>query len=46
MHVAQLAVDFLATVTRAQPASMAEVSGPVLAELLRLLRSPCCQPGC
>ncbi|XP_004368405.1 cullin-associated NEDD8-dissociated protein 2 isoform X3 [Trichechus manatus latirostris] len=40
MHVAQLAVDFLATVTQAQPASLAEVSGPVLSELLRLLRSP------
>nr|XP_020728205.1 cullin-associated NEDD8-dissociated protein 2 isoform X2 [Odocoileus virginianus texanus] len=45
MHVAQLAVDFLATVTRAQPASMAEVSGPVLAELLRLLRSPLLPAG-
>ncbi|XP_058144812.1 cullin-associated NEDD8-dissociated protein 2 [Dasypus novemcinctus] len=40
MHVAQLAVDFLATVTQAQAAPVAEVSGPVLAELLRLLRSP------
>ncbi|KAM9185645.1 cullin-associated NEDD8-dissociated protein 2 isoform 2-T2 [Dugong dugon] len=40
MHVAQLAVDFLATVTQAQPASLAKVSGPVLSELLRLLRSP------
>lgn len=40
MHVAQLAVDFLATVTHAQPASLAKVSGPVLSELLRLLRSP------
>lgn len=45
MHVAQLAVDFLATVTRTQPASMAEVSGPVLAELLRLLRSPLLPAG-
>ncbi|XP_045846766.1 cullin-associated NEDD8-dissociated protein 2 [Meles meles] len=40
MHVAQLAVDFLATMTQAQPASLAKVSGPVLSELLRLLRSP------
>uniref|UniRef100_G3U3S0 Cullin associated and neddylation dissociated 2 (putative) n=1 Tax=Loxodonta africana TaxID=9785 RepID=G3U3S0_LOXAF len=40
MHVAQLAVDFLATVTQAQPASLAEVSGPVLSELLQLLHSP------
>lgn len=40
MHVAQLAVDFLSTVTQAQPASLAKVSGPVLSELLRLLRSP------
>ncbi|XP_022354023.1 cullin-associated NEDD8-dissociated protein 2 isoform X4 [Enhydra lutris kenyoni] len=40
MHVAQLAVDFLATMTQAQPASLAKVSGPVLLELLRLLRSP------
>ncbi|XP_013370967.1 PREDICTED: cullin-associated NEDD8-dissociated protein 2 isoform X1 [Chinchilla lanigera] len=40
MHVAQLAVDFLATVTPVQPACLAEVSGTVLAELLRLLRSP------
>ncbi|XP_075406871.1 cullin-associated NEDD8-dissociated protein 2 isoform X1 [Tenrec ecaudatus] len=40
MHVAQLAVDFLATVTQVQPASLAEVSDPVLSELLRLLRSP------
>lgn len=40
MHVAQLAVDFLATVTPAQPACLAEVSDTVLAELLRLLRSP------
>lgn len=40
MHVAQLAVDFLASVTQAQPASLAQVSGPVLSELLRLLRSP------
>ncbi|XP_065741000.1 cullin-associated NEDD8-dissociated protein 2 isoform X3 [Phocoena phocoena] len=45
MHVAQLAVDFLATVTRAQPDSLAEVSGPVLAELLRLLRSPLLPAG-
>ncbi|KAM5130126.1 cullin-associated NEDD8-dissociated protein 2 [Callospermophilus lateralis] len=45
MHVAQLAVDFLATVTQAQPASVAEVSGPVLAELLRLLRSPLLPAG-
>ncbi|XP_037658282.1 cullin-associated NEDD8-dissociated protein 2 isoform X1 [Choloepus didactylus] len=45
MHVAQLAVDFLATVTQAQPASLAEVSGPVLAELLRLLRSPLLPAG-
>ncbi|XP_072797995.1 cullin-associated NEDD8-dissociated protein 2 isoform X2 [Vicugna pacos] len=40
MHVAQLAVDFLATMAHAQPAALAEVSGPVLSELLRLLRSP------
>ncbi|XP_006868744.1 PREDICTED: cullin-associated NEDD8-dissociated protein 2 [Chrysochloris asiatica] len=40
MHVAQLAVDFLATVTQAQPASLVEVSGPVLSELVRLLHSP------
>ncbi|KAM6161530.1 cullin-associated NEDD8-dissociated protein 2 isoform 2-T2 [Erethizon dorsatum] len=40
MHVAQLAVDFLATVTPAQPACLVEVSGTVLAELLQLLRSP------
>ncbi|KAF6098811.1 putative cullin associated and neddylation dissociated 2 (putative) [Phyllostomus discolor] len=40
MHVAQLAVDFLTTVTQAQPTSLAEVSGPVLSELLHLLRSP------
>ncbi|XP_021104475.1 cullin-associated NEDD8-dissociated protein 2 isoform X2 [Heterocephalus glaber] len=40
MHVAQLAVDFLATMTPVQPACMAEVSGPVLVQLLRLLRSP------
>eukprot|EP00069_Balaena_mysticetus_P018055 bmy_00406T0 len=45
MHVAQLAVNFLATVTRAQPALLAEVSGPVLAELLRLLRSPLLPAG-
>ncbi|XP_076972603.1 cullin-associated NEDD8-dissociated protein 2 isoform X1 [Tamandua tetradactyla] len=45
MHVAQLAVDFLATATQAQPASLAEVSGPVLAELLRLLRSPLLPAG-
>nr|XP_040147369.1 cullin-associated NEDD8-dissociated protein 2 [Ictidomys tridecemlineatus] len=45
MHVAQLAVDFLATVTQAQPASVAEVSGPVLAELLGLLRSPLLPAG-
>lgn len=45
MHVAQLAVDFLATVTQAQPASLAEVSGPVLSELLRLLRSPLLPAG-
>uniref|UniRef100_A0A8D1TZW0 TATA-binding protein interacting (TIP20) domain-containing protein n=1 Tax=Sus scrofa TaxID=9823 RepID=A0A8D1TZW0_PIG len=45
MHVAQLAVDFLATVTHAQPASLAEVSGPVLSELLRLLRSPLLPAG-
>ncbi|KAM6216148.1 cullin-associated NEDD8-dissociated protein 2 [Rhynchocyon petersi] len=40
MHVAQLAVDFLATVAQAQPACLAEVSSPVLSELLRLLHSP------
>lgn len=40
MHVAQLAVDFLATMTPVQPACMVEVSGPVLVELLRLLHSP------
>ncbi|KAI5937222.1 cullin-associated NEDD8-dissociated protein 2 isoform X2 [Manis javanica] len=45
MHVAQLAVDFLATMTRAQPATLAEVSGPVLSELLRLLRSPLLAAG-
>ncbi|XP_004395704.1 PREDICTED: cullin-associated NEDD8-dissociated protein 2 isoform X3 [Odobenus rosmarus divergens] len=45
MHVAQLAVDFLATVTQAQPASLAKVSGPVLSELLRLLRSPLLPAG-
>ncbi|XP_016065390.1 PREDICTED: cullin-associated NEDD8-dissociated protein 2 isoform X2 [Miniopterus natalensis] len=45
MHVAQLAVDFLTTVTQAQPASLAEVSGPVLSELLRLLRSPLLPAG-
>ncbi|XP_030891405.1 cullin-associated NEDD8-dissociated protein 2 isoform X2 [Leptonychotes weddellii] len=45
MHVAQLAVDFLATVTQAQPASMAKVSGPVLSELLRLLCSPLLPAG-
>lgn len=45
MHVAQLAVDFLATVTQVQPASLAEVSGPVLSELLRLLRSPLLPAG-
>ncbi|XP_008585253.1 PREDICTED: cullin-associated NEDD8-dissociated protein 2 isoform X1 [Galeopterus variegatus] len=45
MHVAQLAVDFLATVTQAQPASLAEVSGPVLSELLRLLHSPLLPAG-
>uniref|UniRef100_A0A2K6QRU0 Cullin associated and neddylation dissociated 2 (putative) n=1 Tax=Rhinopithecus roxellana TaxID=61622 RepID=A0A2K6QRU0_RHIRO len=45
MHVAQLAVDFLATVTQAQPASLVEVSGPVLSELLRLLRSPLLPAG-
>ncbi|XP_021566314.1 cullin-associated NEDD8-dissociated protein 2-like [Carlito syrichta] len=45
MHVAQLAVDFLATVTQAQPASLAQVSGPVLSELLRLLRSPLLPAG-
>uniref|UniRef100_G1QXX6 Cullin associated and neddylation dissociated 2 (putative) n=1 Tax=Nomascus leucogenys TaxID=61853 RepID=G1QXX6_NOMLE len=45
MHVAHLAVDFLATVTQAQPASLVEVSGPVLSELLRLLRSPLLPAG-
>ncbi|KAF6312598.1 putative cullin associated and neddylation dissociated 2 (putative) [Rhinolophus ferrumequinum] len=45
MHVAQLAVDFLATVTQVQPASLAKVSGPVLSELLRLLRSPLLPAG-
>ncbi|KAM8758930.1 cullin-associated NEDD8-dissociated protein 2 [Rhynchonycteris naso] len=45
MHVAQLAVDFLTTVTQAQPASLAEVSGPVLSELLQLLRSPLLPAG-
>nr|KAF6420044.1 putative cullin associated and neddylation dissociated 2 (putative) [Molossus molossus] len=45
MHVAQLAVDFLTTVTQAQPASLAEVSGSVLSELLRLLRSPLLPAG-
>uniref|UniRef100_A0A2K6U865 Cullin associated and neddylation dissociated 2 (putative) n=1 Tax=Saimiri boliviensis boliviensis TaxID=39432 RepID=A0A2K6U865_SAIBB len=45
MHVAQLAVDFLATVTQAQPASLVKVSGPVLSELLRLLRSPLLPAG-
>ncbi|KAK2091432.1 Cullin-associated NEDD8-dissociated protein 2 [Saguinus oedipus] len=45
MHVAQLAVDFLATVTQAQPASLVEVSGPVLSELLRLLHSPLLPAG-
>lgn len=45
MHVAQLAVDFLATVAPAQPACLAEVSGSVLAELLRLLRSPLLPAG-
>uniref|UniRef100_A0A2R8Z8C1 Cullin associated and neddylation dissociated 2 (putative) n=1 Tax=Pan paniscus TaxID=9597 RepID=A0A2R8Z8C1_PANPA len=45
MHVAQLAVDFLATVTQAQPASLVEVSSPVLSELLRLLRSPLLPAG-
>ncbi|KAF5914315.1 hypothetical protein HPG69_006774 [Diceros bicornis minor] len=40
MHVAQLAVDFLTTVTQAQLASLAEVSRPVLEELLQLLHSP------
>ncbi|XP_066101626.1 cullin-associated NEDD8-dissociated protein 2 isoform X1 [Saccopteryx bilineata] len=45
MHVAQLAVDFLTTVTQAQPTSLAEVSGPVLSELLRLLRSPLLPAG-
>ncbi|XP_044772288.1 cullin-associated NEDD8-dissociated protein 2 isoform X3 [Neomonachus schauinslandi] len=45
MHVAQLAVDFLATVTQAQPASLAKVSGPVLSELLRLLCSPLLPAG-
>lgn len=32
MHVAQLAVDFLTTVTQTQPTSLVEVSGPVLEE--------------
>jgi hypothetical protein len=45
MHVAQLAVDFLATVTQAQPTSLVEVSGPVLAELLQLLQSPLLPAG-
>ncbi|XP_064352301.1 cullin-associated NEDD8-dissociated protein 2 isoform X2 [Camelus dromedarius] len=45
MHVAQLAVDFLATMAHAQPAALAEVSGPVLSELLRLLRSPLLPAG-
>ncbi|XP_036037968.1 cullin-associated NEDD8-dissociated protein 2 isoform X2 [Onychomys torridus] len=45
MHVAQLAVDFLATVTQAQPTSLVEVSGPVLEELLRLLHSPLLPAG-
>nr|XP_055115364.1 cullin-associated NEDD8-dissociated protein 2 isoform X3 [Symphalangus syndactylus] len=45
MHVAHLAVDFLATVTQAQPASLVEVSGPVLSELLWLLRSPLLPAG-
>ncbi|XP_012664685.1 cullin-associated NEDD8-dissociated protein 2 isoform X2 [Otolemur garnettii] len=45
MHVAQLAVEFLTTVTQAQPASLVEVSGPVLSELLRLLRSPLLPAG-
>lgn len=45
MHVAQLAVDFLATVTQAQPSSLVEVSGPVLEELMRLLHSPLLPAG-
>ncbi|PNJ37155.1 CAND2 isoform 3 [Pongo abelii] len=45
MHVAQLAVDFLATVTQTQPASLVEVSGPVLSEMLRLLHSPLLPAG-
>ncbi|XP_004613286.2 cullin-associated NEDD8-dissociated protein 2 [Sorex araneus] len=45
MHVAQLAVDFLTTVTRAQPASVAKVSHLVLPELLRLLQSPLLPAG-
>ncbi|XP_055985466.1 cullin-associated NEDD8-dissociated protein 2 [Sorex fumeus] len=45
MHVAQLAVDFLTTVTQAQPASLAKVSHLVLSELLRLLQSPLLPAG-
>lgn len=45
MHVAQLAVDFLTTVTQTQPASLVEVSGPVLEELLQLLHSPLLPAG-
>ncbi|CAK6435576.1 unnamed protein product [Pipistrellus nathusii] len=45
MHVAQLAVDFLTTVAQAQPASLAEVSSPVLSALLQLLRSPLLPAG-
>nr|KAF6334923.1 putative cullin associated and neddylation dissociated 2 (putative) [Pipistrellus kuhlii] len=45
MHVAQLAMDFLTTVAQAQPASLAEVSGPVLSALLQLLRSPLLPAG-
>ncbi|XP_049622215.1 cullin-associated NEDD8-dissociated protein 2 isoform X2 [Suncus etruscus] len=45
MHVAQLAVDFLTTVTHAQPTSLAKVSGLVLSELLKLLRSPLLPAG-
>ncbi|XP_004692419.1 PREDICTED: cullin-associated NEDD8-dissociated protein 2 isoform X1 [Condylura cristata] len=45
MHVAQLAVDFLATVARVQPTSLAAVSSPVLSELLCLLRCPLLPAG-
>ncbi|NXX80242.1 CAND1 protein, partial [Urocolius indicus] len=45
MHVSQVAVVFLTTLTKVYPSCISKVSGSVLAEILQLVHSPLLQGG-